>query len=306
MKNQGRLAVWLLCCASACAGGQTGEPTSGPALVCDANAVTGRAAEDLFARFEGTYEGLGVHSTSDEQCPAGGPIGIRVVVARSDEVSVADRPCGTHYVAVSVTVSSDDGELDSTVDGWLGEEGQLRLSEGTVRLNLDERSAVVDGLGDVRGIEACCVEPLSETSVAVLADLGATELLDFDYWYSDRTQHQTRLVLSLAPAEPLDSCGTVDTAFEVRNADGELAGSGSATVTYSACQVPSCLSLLVTGSGVVESESALLGNEDFPGALTELDVTYSGQSQDGALIVNTLGFETFGDGPIGAALELRR
>jgi hypothetical protein len=306
MRNPGLLLAWLLWGATGCAGGQTGEPGSGPALVCDANAVTGDDAERLFAQFEGAYEGLVVSSSSSERCPMAEPVTFRAVVTRTEsDVSLADRPCGAHYVAVSVAVGTDDGQLDSTVDGWIDEEGRLSLSTGEVLLNIPQHSVTaVGGFGELRSIEPCCVEQPSDTAVSVLGELGTTELLDFEYSDPDTTRHQTRLSFSLATAAPRHACDTIDATFELRNADGELAASGEATATYQACAAADCLSLSVEGAGAVQSEAALLGSEDFPGHQTELNVTFTGQSQAGALSASRLICETKGDGAWGAALGL--
>ena len=306
MRKQGSLLAWLLLAATGCAGGQTGEPTGGPALVCDADAVTGNDAEQLFAQFEGAYEGLVVSSSSSERCPMAEPVTFRAVVTRAEsEVSVADRPCGAHYVAVSVAVSTDDGQLDSTVDGWVDEGGRLSLSSGRVVLNIADRAVTaVGGFGELRSIEPCCAEGPSHAAVSVLGALGTTELLDFEYWDQAKTKHQTSLSFSLAASAPRDACDTVDATFELRNADGELAASGDATVTYQACAAADCLSLSVHGAGAVQSEAALLGGEGFPGHQTKLNLSFTGRSQAGALSASTLNCETSDDGAWGAILGL--
>jgi hypothetical protein len=305
MKTKAWLLVLGIGVTACIVGGQTGEDSGGDPLACTPDATTGDAAEELYSHYEGTFEFLVASGDRTARCPESEIVTMTVVVERSEsESSVASRPCGVRYVPVSVEVTTPDGVFATTVDGWLDENGTVTTTKGSI--GLPGAAGSTNGYVGFDGwytFPACCMGSLSEVS-SVADDLKETQWFDveFEDHYSG-SNHQL-LGLSFSATPPENAC-EIPATFELHDANGTLAASGDAAITYRGptCDRLPCLEIQASGEGSVTDDSALLGYGGYPGGLSDIDFTFLATHAEGKLTATKFFAEASGEDEWGVALQ---
>lgn len=259
----------------ACLGGQTGQPDSEDCLDED----TPSPSETL-ERFAGRYESPATAPNNRAECPPEADAVLRVEIESDLDAREPFEPeCGAAWVPVSVTLTTDDGELETTEQGWLMAgpygEGAVRIEEpsfggGEIYMDLDPEAhsfSSSDSFDRYHAFDACCLAATHQ-SFSGLLKLDELGLIELEAGAPD-VVGQDSVELSLrVSGEPIsNSCFEEQKAhqpitFELIDAEGTTVASGTGSAEGARC--PSgdgCIWVQVHGDGHV-SDASYLGAEE--------------------------------------------
>lgn len=258
---------------AACSGGQTGQPDSGYAD-CPHDSTP---ASEIMDRFAGSYESPVTAPNNRAECPPEADAVLHVEIESDfDERELLERECGAAWLPVSVKLTTDDGELDATLQGWLtvheGGEGVVKVEELSparrqVDLELDPEVGSISSIGSFDGyrtFDACCAEA-SDQSFPELLKLDELGLVELRPGAPDVLgQDSVELELRVTSSPTSNTCfeqqkEQLPVRFELLDAEGTVVATGTGTSDGASCpERDGCIWVQVHGSGQVR-DSAYLG-----------------------------------------------